>query len=248
VDEIRFSFSNALKPLLKKAGPEPVRYPLTRRAAIKDIIEALGVPHTEVGAIHVGSQDVGFDFIPHDGHFLSVQAVSPPLDVTRPSRVRPRPLPNMRFVVDVNVGKLALLLRILGLDTAYHPALSDGDIAGLATMEKRIVLTRDAGLLKRRQVDFGRLVRARLPDEQLREVVAFFGIGPPYALFSRCLRCNRTLAIVEKKDILHRLEPKTRKYFHKFKQCPACHRIFWRGSHHDEMLARLQRAGVPGLT
>ena len=237
---IFLTFDASLRPLLKRPGDRGrIDYPLDRRAAIKDIIEAMGVPHTEVGRICMDTGSVGFDVIAEDGHRFAVHGISPPMDVTRSSMLRPQPLPGLRFVVDVNVGKLALLLRLLGLDTAYRPAMGDREIADLAAAEKRIVLTRDAGLLKRRQVDFGRLVRTTLPDEQLREVVAFFGLKAPYDLFSRCLRCNRHLRAVDKAAILHRLEPKTRKYFHEFKRCPACDRIYWRGSHHDRMRARL---------
>jgi len=98
-------------------------------------------------------------------------------------------------------------------------------------------------LLKRRQVAFGRYVRAVRPDDQLAEVLAFFGVDRPVAPFSRCLRCNVLLEPVAKVSINHRLEPKTRLYFDRFKICPACKRIFWQGSHHQRMVARLHQAG-----
>ena len=240
MEEIFLTFDVSLKTLVKRTGHhDRIGYPLTRRAPVKDIIEALGVPHTEVGRICLGTRSVGFGFIPENGQALAIHGVMPPLDVTRPCPLRPRPMPGLRFVVDVNVGKLALWLRMLGLDAAYSPSFSDRMIANLAVREQRVVLTRDAGLLKRRQVTYGRLIRSPHPDDQLREVAALFGLKAPYALFSRCVRCNRPLTPVNKADILHRLEPKTRKYFHEFKQCPACNRIFWRGSHHDDMRTRL---------
>lgn len=244
---IQLHFDSALRPLLRRAEDDGViRYPLNRRTTIKDIVEALGVPHTEVGRIEAGARSVEFDFIPSAGEAFRIGAVPVPLDVTHPSRLRPAPLPQVRFVVDVNVGRLALMLRMLGLDTAYEPGLDDGQIAQLAADQQRIVLTRDTALLKRRPILFGRLIRSVRPDDQLAEVATSFGLAGLFAPFSRCLRCNRPLAAVEKAAIFHRLEPKTQKYFHSFKRCDACDRIYWRGSHHDAMVARLERIlGAP---
>ena len=247
VAAIQLHFDSALRPLLRRADDDGlVRYPLMRRATIKDIVEALGIPHTEVGRIAADAGPAAFDFIPSAGETFRINAVPVPLDVTRPSRLRPAPLPRVRFVVDVNVGRLALMLRMLGLDAAYAPDADDRQIAHLAADQQRIVLTRDTALLKRRNVLFGRLVRSVHPDDQLAEVAAVFGLTGPFVPFSRCLRCNRPLAAVEKVAILHRLEPKTRKYFHSFKRCEDCGRIYWRGSHHDAMVARLERIlGTP---
>ena len=240
VETIQLDFEPSLRPLLKRsAGLNAIDYPLAGRANIKHIVESLGIPHTEVGVIRHSERAVGFDFIPQGGQALVVEAIRSPLDVTRPSLLRPRPLPVLRFVVDVNVGKLARLLRTLGLDTAYRPDDGDAVIADLAESEGRIVLTRDTGLLKRRQIVYGRLIRSANPDAQLREVAKVFGLKKPFAFFSRCLRCNSLLKPVEKAAIVHRLEPKTRKYFHDFKQCPSCQRLFWPGSHQEDMTRRM---------
>jgi uncharacterized protein with PIN domain len=146
--------------------------------------------------------------------------------------------------VDVNVGRLAALLRLTGFDTAYDNDLDDRRIAELAQSENRVVLTKNRALLKRNLIIFGRLVRAVLPEDQLTETLQFFGLAGPYNLFSRCLRCNRKLQPVAKAVILHRLEPKTKQYFNTFKTCPDCGRIYWRGSHYDAMTAKLKRAGL----
>ncbi len=212
-----------------------VVYPLNRRASVKDVVEALGPPHTEVGSIRVQGREVGFSHLLQPGEVVDVHALEPPVDPTQPTRLRPQPYPGNRFVVDVNVGKLARLLRLLGYDASYDPAWRDRTIAAISAQEKRIVLTRDRRLLKRSQVVWGRLIRTNDPKAQLREVVWFYGLTPPYPAFSRCLRCNVPLERVDKAEVLHRLEPKTRKYFHIFSRCPACDRIYWAGSHHDRM-------------
>jgi uncharacterized protein with PIN domain len=220
-----------------------IDFPLCRRRSIKDIVESLGVPHTEVGAILWDGVPVDFHFVPDTPGEVALTPVSAPFDVTRPSRLRPNALDAIRFVVDVNVGKLAALLRILGLDVVYSPSLRDRQIAAIAEKEGRIVLTKDLMLLKRNAVVFGRFVRSVRPDDQLREVVAFFGLEGCCQPFRRCIRCNDELVAVEKADILHRLEPKTKKYYDDFKICKTCDRIYWQGSHHEAMKRRI---GVVG--
>lgn len=240
-------FHGQLAQLLSTSSQNgTVHYSLTRRASIKDILEALGPPHTEIGRIMLDGRPVDFNFIPHPGQILHIHPLQPPVNPCLPTFLRPHPLPEWRFIVDVNVGKLARLLRILGLDAAYHWTWRDGHIAQRAETEMRIVLSKDHGLLKRNQIQWGRLIRAQAPEDQLLEVLSFFDLQPPFVLFSRCLACNIPLQPVAKKEIEHRLEPKTKRYFHHFHLCPGCGRIYWRGSHHQHMQAWLQKI-IPGL-
>ena len=231
-----------------------------RGASIKDIIESFGVPHTEVGRMGVSTseqnkgraaiieKDVDFHHVPRPGARIHVYPLIPPVDVTRPSLLRPRPLGALRFVADVNVGRLARLLLVLGFDTRYDNGFSDAQVACIAAREGRVVLTRDTGLLKRRQVTHALRIRSELPDAQLTEVLRFFGMEKgPFRLLSRCLACNESLVPVEKKAVVHRLKPLTRKYYHRFTICPGCGRIFWKGSHAWEMRQKL-RALLPGST
>jgi len=217
---------------------------IDRRASIKDVIESLGPPHTEIGSIEVDGRETDFGHLLLPGQEADVFPVVPPLDVTRATRLRPAPLPRPAFVVDVNVGRLARWLRMLGLDAAYDPTWSGADIAALAAASGRAVLTGDTLLLKRNAVTHGRLVRAAHPEDQLLEVLAFFGLRGPFALFTRCLDCNGLLRPVPKNEILHRLEPLTRRYYFEFSICRSCRRVYWRGSHHERMLLALERLGL----
>jgi len=242
---ITILLSEGLIPLIRAGYRRgPIEYRLDRRASIKDIVESLGIPHTEIGAIRVEKRPMDFSFIPEPEQRIRIFEVDTPFDVTKPSKLRPEPFQAVRFVVDVNVGRLAALLRLAGFDTAYDNGMDDTKIADLADQEKRVVLTRDRALLKRCKVVFGRLIRAVRPDDQLIETLQFFGLAGPFRLFSRCMACNGTLEPVEKSALIHRLEPKTKKYFHTFKNCPGCDRIYWRGSHYDAMAAKLERTGL----
>jgi uncharacterized protein len=220
-----------------------VLYPLVRKASIKDIIESQGIPHTEVGEIVIKEIQANFEFIPVPGQQINVKSVQAPLDITRPSILRPRTFRDIRFVVDLNVGKLAPLLRMMGYDTVFDHQLTDKDVALLAYSQQRVVLSRDRSLLKRALIEYGRLVRSQEPENQLKEIKTFFNLNCEH-MFSRCLRCNLVLEDVEKERIMHRLEPKTKKYFNRFSLCPGCDRIYWPGSHWEKMNQLVKIAGI----
>lgn len=210
-------------------------YDLTRRASIKDIIESMGVPHPEVGCLVLHEQEIPFTYIPRDNDVVEVWPLPVPLDVTRATLLRPTPLERVGFVVDVNVGKLATLLRMAGFDTLYEKSLHDFELADLAVQKKRILLTRDSSLLKRKQVDFGHLVHHSDPGQQLVEIVELYGLAGAMRPFRRCLRCNEMLQPVAKELILSRLKPLTKKHYDTFHWCAPCDKIYWPGSHRDRM-------------
>ena len=205
------------------------------RASIKDMIEALGVPHTEVELIFVNGCSVDFAYIVQDGDLVSVYPVFETFDIAPLVRVRAEPLRISRFVVDVHLGKLARYLRLLGFDTLYENDYADADIARLASQERRILLTRDRGLLKRRIVTHGYYVRATQPRLQLQEVLTRLDLYGSVRPFHRCARCNRLLVLVAKEVIRERLEPSTQRHFHQFWMCVGCGQIYWKGSHYERM-------------
>lgn len=241
---VSFQFHGDLPVLLRDrnnpAAGAAVHYPLTRRTSIKDAVEALGIPHTEVGQLIINGHEKNFDYLLKDDDAILIYPPIAPFDVTRPSILRPSPLPDFRFLVDANVGKLARLLRMAGFDSLFDPQLHDEHLAEIASREQRILLSRDISLLKRRKVIFGRLVREQDPQRQFDEVITLFGIAGMAKPFSRCLVCNNLLKPVEKIAVLDRLELLTRKYFDTFTICPACDRIYWAGSHRDKMVACLE--------
>lgn len=207
------------------------------RVSIKDMIESLGVPHTEVDLILVNGVSVDFHYLVRDGDRISVYPVFESFDITPLLRVRPRPLRQPRFVLDVHLGRLAAYLRLLGFDTLYTPDCDDATLAALSREERRTLLTRDRGLLKRRQVTHGYCVRTTNPREQVREVLRRFDLYRLIAPFSRCIRCNGLLQPVSKQAIADRLPPHVRDNQQDFRICTACGQVYWRGSHYDRMQA-----------
>ena len=223
---------------------EPFAHSLNRRASVKDIIESLGVPHTEVGGLTFNHQDIDFTHAPSAPGLLGVQAIQPPFTVLSPSLLRPLPLDDIKFIADVNVIRLGRILILLGFDVTYSSFYSDNEIADIAESEGRIVLTRDTALLKRKKIVFARRLRSNLPYDQLGEVIHFFGLGSLISFFSRCTKCNLTLVSVSKKEVISLLEPKTKTYFHTFFQCPGCKRVFWQGSHYENIRKKMSCLGI----
>src|SRR5271157_1471134 len=127
--------------------------------AVRDLIESLGVPHTEVDLILANGESVDFDYPVRDGDRISVYPVFESLDIAPLARVRPEPLRHPRFVVDVHLGRLAASLRMLGFDALYRNDASDEELARTSSEQERILLTRDRGLLKRSAVTRGYYVR-----------------------------------------------------------------------------------------
>ena len=213
--------------------------PCARAATAKHMIEALGVPHTEVEMVLVNGESVGLDRQLRDGDRVAVYPKFEALDITPLLRVRPAPLRTTRFLADAHLGGLARLLRLAGFDTAYENGLSDAQIETLAREGGRIVLTRDRELLKRRGITHGCFVRALTPREQLHEVIERLDLARSVQPFSRCLSCNAMLAPVEKSGVLDRLPPDVRAGHDRFTACTGCGRVYWEGSHWRRMRAVL---------
>lgn len=230
--------------LTEAKNGQQFEYTLNRKASVKDIIESFGIPHTEVGHISFNGMEIDFSFIPSSSGLLNVQCIESPFNVMSPTFLRPFSLKRTRFLADVNVIKLGRLLIIMGFDVSYSPSLSDREIANIAETEARIILTRDTQLLKRKKIIFAKRIKSDYPYEQLIETIHFFGLEKQIYFFSRCIKCNRKLVGVSKEKVIHLLEPKTKKFFDIFFQCPQCNNVFWKGSHFDNIKKKISSIGI----
>jgi len=206
------------------------------RQTIKHIIESLGIPHTEIGLLTSNEQPIDFSYlVQHDDHIVVYPATAN-LDtlsgIFNDGRLAVEP----HFILDNHLGKLATYLRILGFDAIYRNDYEDDELTAASVNLNRILLTRDRQLLMRRTISLGYLVRSLQPDEQIIEIFQRFNLSSMVKPYHRCLRCNVSLVAVDKNSILHRLQPKTRKYFQVFHLCPQCERVYWKGSHYDRMV------------
>lgn len=217
------------------------KYRFNGSPTVKDAVESMGVPHTEVDLILVNGVSVGFACRLMDGDRVSVYPVFESLDIHDVTRLRPKPLRSTRFILDVHLGKLARYLRMLGFDCAWRNDYADPEIIDISLAQKRIILTRDRGILKHRSVTHGYLIRNDDVDGQVRETIKRFNLGRSVRPFSRCTACNEKLEAVDKEEIRHELQPRTERYFKEFYRCPACHKIFWKGSHYDRMITKIRK-------
>jgi uncharacterized protein len=212
-----------------------------RDATTKHMIEALGVPHTEVELILVNGESVGFDLRLRDGDRVSVYPMFESLDIRPMPRLRGQPSRITRFIADAHLGGLARLLRLAGFDTLYDNNIHDDAIVAIAGHEGRIVLTRDVELLKRKDVTHGCFIHALKPERQLQEIVARLDLANSARPFSLCLECNAPLRPVAKADVLERLPERVREGQEHFSTCDTCRRVFWEGSHWRHMRTVLAR-------
>jgi len=221
--------------------------PCARAATTKHMIEALGVPHTEVELVLLNDEPAGLDDLLEEGDRIAVYPRFTTLDVADVARLDQRPPGRVRFVADAHLGGLARLLRMAGFDTIYRNTLNDAEVEAIALDERRAVLTRDLALLKRRGIAWGCYVRALKAEAQLREVVDRFGLAERMRPFTLCLSCNAPLRPVPKADVMDRLPPRVAATQDEFSTCDCCHRVFWKGSHWQRMARVLNEIHyVPG--
>ena len=203
--------------------------PCARAATAKHMIEALGVPHTEVGLVQINEADAGLDQMLQDGDRVSVFPGSPP------------PPSPVLFVADAHLGGLARLLRMAGFDTLYDNAFHDAEIAAISAQQQRIVLTRDRDLLIRKDILHGCYVRALRAEPQAQQVLARYRLTRQARPFTLCLHCNAPLQAVAKSEVEKDLPPQVRALHQTFRRCDVCRRVYWKGSHWQRMDKLLRR-------
>jgi uncharacterized protein with PIN domain len=209
--------------------------------AVKDAIEALGVPHVEVDLVLVNGSSVDFAYHLQPGDQVSVYPVFENLDITPLVRLSGRPLRRSAFIADVHLRKLARLLRLLGFDTAYANDVGDAEIVSQAVENQRIILTRDRELLKHSAVTHGYWVRSTEPLEQAREVVQRFDLSGQVKPFHRCVACNGLIGPVDKQEVLARIPPKTARWLDEYFICRDCGKLYWRGTHVPKLEKMIER-------
>lgn len=147
-----------------------------------------------------------------------------------------------RFVVDINVGRLAKWLRVMGYDTLFPREGGDNQLVRIALQEGRILVTRDAGIPLRRAVRLGQMRVVHILDHDLRSQLGQLVREQKLSLndgFSRCVRCNDSLHSIPKGEVAERVPPYVLESHTKFMECPRCLRLYWRGTHWANMMSEL---------
>ncbi len=214
--------------------------------AVKDVIESLGVPHTEVDLILVDGKSVRFSHRLTGGERVAVYPMFERFDIRPLYRLRPKPLRTTRFVADVHLGKLARYLRLLGFDTRYRNDFTDPELVRISVRERRILLTRDVGLLKHGVLTRGYWLRSTDPEQQIREVIEALSLRKDLRPFTRCMQCNGLLAPIARADVKDLVPERVFSRYRRFIQCRKCRRVYWRGTHFQSLLQLVgqTRSGV----
>lgn len=234
----QFRFYEELNDFLPKAKKKiTFSYRFQGQPSVKDIIESLGVPHTEIDLILVNDTSVTFEYTLEHGDRVAVYPVFESFDISSVTRLRPKPLREPKFILDVNLGKCARLLRLLGFDSLYSNTYDDREVVEHSGRDNRIILTRDIGLLKIKDVTHGYWVRSTIPRQQIKEVVERFDLCSHISPFTRCMECNGPISKTSKDEIIAELLPKTRRFYNEFCRCSSCNKIYWKGSHYQKMLS-----------
>jgi uncharacterized protein with PIN domain len=231
-----FRFYEELNDFLpKKRRKISFTHSFVGNPSIKDVIESLGVSHAEIDLILVNGISVDFNYQLQDQDKVSVYPVFEAIDITPITHLRPRPLRDNKFILDSHLGRLAKYLRICGFDSLYENHFSDEQIVVCALQEQRIILTKDRGLLKNKRVTHGYWVRTTNPKQQLIEIITRFDLIGKIQFLIRCLLCNTKLVSIKKAEIQAKLPEKTIQYYDEFFLCPSCKRVYWKGSHYENM-------------
>jgi uncharacterized protein len=226
--------------------PEPLRFLLPARdrahgarrlvfdpdATIGHVVQAAGVPLTEVGRVRLDGRPAPLAERTAPGSTIEVEQVA-----------RPESVPAGGFLLDVGLGTLARRLRLLGLDAAWSAEAGDAELVERAAAEDRVLLTQDRGLLMRRALPRGALVRGSRPDDQFADVLDRF--RPRFAPLTRCTACGGTLRAVPKAEVAGLLPDGTRRSYDEFSRCTACARVYWRGAHMRRIEQLVRAATAP---
>ena len=223
-----------------------ITVPFNSRRSVKDLIESMGVPHVEVDMILVNGKSVDFNYILCDGDVISVFPVYGAIDISGVDHLAWSPLDDTRFILDVHLRKLARMMRLLGFDADYEDDRDDDQLAVLSAVENRILLTCDRRLLMRKIVTRGIIVRSRMPDKQIIEVITRLQLRGLVNPLTRCIECNGIIRDIDidapeytmlKSGIPDGVLTWCTDYY----ICTSCGRVYWKGSHYDKLKARVKK-------
>ncbi|HOX26132.1 MAG TPA: Mut7-C RNAse domain-containing protein [Candidatus Krumholzibacteria bacterium] len=197
--------------------------------SIRDALEALGIPHGEIGRILLDGAAASLADLVGDGSRVEAWPAVP-ADLADP-----------RFLCDLHLGKLVRLLRFCGFDTLWEPGLREAALARLAVRDRRTVLSRHRALLKRSAIGSSLLIRSNRPDAQLAEVLQRFRLAGRIRRPGRCATCNGTLVATAKADVPAPIPPRTAAWLDEYWVCAGCGQVFWEGTHVQRLRDRVAR-------
>ncbi|WP_161355616.1 Mut7-C RNAse domain-containing protein [Streptomyces sp. SID3343] len=214
----------------------PVNVPADGDSTLGHIVESAGPPLPEVGRLLVDGREVQPGYRPVGGEVVDV------FPIARPQAVPEFETRTPRFLLDVHLGALARRMRLVGIDTAYHNDCDDPTLVVQANAERRVLLTQDRGLLRRKNLWFGAYVYGIRADVQLDDLLRRFALT--LAPWTRCTACNGELRAATREEVEPEVKPGTLDAVESFARCRECARVYWHGAHGghlDEIVEAAQR-------
>ena len=134
---------------------------------------------------------------------------------------------------------------MMGYDTLFFNGSDDSHMVATALKEGRVILTRDTQIMKRRVITGGQIkaifIKSDNPEQQMRQVIDTLDMDCRFRPFTLCLECNQPLQERSKPEVKERVPPYVFKTQEQYMECPACHRIYWRGTHWQAMTEKLEQ-------
>lgn len=213
-------------------------YRFDDRPSVKDAIEAIGVPHPEVGGIKVNGRWIDFSYLLNDKD--SIEVFPHPHEQ---GGLPYKPAGEVIFLLDVHLARLARYLRMAGFSCLHESKdLGDELLAHLSETRQCILLTRDIGLLKRSNIRYARWVRNTDAYAQFREIVTHYQLTDAFKPFSRCVKCNGLINAIERAEAKPFVPHQIFESQDSFRKCGDCERVYWKGSHYEKIKAILETA------
>jgi len=144
-----------------------------------------------------------------------------------------------KFILTEDLGRLTKWLRMLGYDAEVYKSASFFTIIRLAKKERRIFITRSKKDLKSNQKISRVLIKSENYLEQLQEMKDYISFKDEH-IFTRCLICNKSLFDISKKKIIDLIPEYIYQNHKDFKVCRKCGKIYWKGTHHKDMMNELR--------
>jgi len=134
---------------------------------------------------------------------------------------------------------------MMGYDSLFFDGSDDSHMVAQALSEGRVILTRDTEIMKRRVINSGRLkavlINSEEPERQMWQLMDTLDLKRQFRPFTLCLECNQPLVERSREEVKDRVPPYVYKTQNQYMECPACHRIYWQGSHWEAMTRKLEK-------